>query len=60
MAKMGFIFARDPHGCDVALRPHGSATRAHAVPTRHDVTCALCMFTIYIGYNTYKHAIVWI
>ena len=33
--------------------PRGSVTRAHAAPTRRDVTL-IYIYHIYIGYSTYK------
>ena len=41
-AKMG-LFLRGTRA-----RPRGSAMRAHAVPTRRDVTCALFIFIVSI------------
>ena len=43
--------------------PRDSGTRAHAAPTRRDVTGAYLYLSyiyiyIYIGYSTYKHPIV--
>ena len=41
-------------------RPRSSATRAHAAPTRRDVTCYLYIYIYrnYMGYSTYKHSVV--
>ena len=44
--KMGFIFAQDPRGCDVA---HKATWQSHANPHEHmrgaEVTCALFIYT---------------
>ena len=35
-------------------RPRGSATWAHAAPTRHDVMCAYYIYRKYMVYRKYK------
>ena len=45
MTKRVLFFAQVPRGCDVASGPRGSATRAHAAPTRRII---YIIFTYYI------------
>ena len=56
-AKKGFIFARDPRGCNVARK---ATWQRHAGP--HGAYAAQCDVHIYIyrnymGYSTYKHSV---
>ena len=37
--------------------PHGSATRAHAAPTRRGCDVHIYIYRKYKGYSTYKHSV---
>ena len=55
--KTGYIFARDPLGCEVALR---ATWQRHAGPCgAYAARCDVHIYNYrnYMGYSTYKHSI---